>query len=126
MLLPLGTRGCRELPFLVIAVAGDLLLPHTIDFLGWGKYLLIDFLSFPLSCHDDCTSSYDLILEIYLLILGIVYQIDCLSAAITLLMVSQGEYSIQHLALHRLASFRQIAPSIRSKYWNRAGSIVFG
>ena len=55
-------------------------------------------------------------LEIYLLILGIVYQIDGLRAAITLLMVSQGEYSIKHLALHGLAGFRRVAKSIHAFY----------
>ena len=55
-------------------------------------------------------------LEIYLLILGIVYQIDGLRAATTLLMVSQGEYSIQHLALQGLAGCRQIGPFIHAFY----------
>ena len=100
MLFPLETGECRE-------------VPYSIYLLGWGKYLFIHFLSFPFSSHDDCTSSYDLMLEIYLLILGI---IDDLGATITLLMVSQGKYSLQHLALHRLAGFRRVAPSIRAFY----------
>ena len=39
------------------------------------------------SYHDNCTSCNDLVLEVYLLILGVVYQVDGLGAALTLLVV---------------------------------------
>ena len=74
------------------------------------------FLSFPFSSHDDCTSSYDYMLEIYLLILSIFHQIDGLGAAITLLMVAQGEDSIQYHTLHGLTGLPQVAPSICALY----------
>ena len=74
--------------------AVDLPLPYPIDLLGWGKHLFIHFLSFPFSSHNNCSSGYDFMLEIYLFALSIVHQIEGLSAAITLLMVVQGEYSI--------------------------------
>ena len=61
---------------------------------GGGNTCSYKFLSFPFSSHNNCTSGYDFMLEIYLFALSIVHQIEGLSAAITLLMVVQGEYSI--------------------------------
>ena len=95
---------------------GDLSLPHFIDLLGWGEYLFINFLCFPFSSQDDCTSSFDFMLEISLLILSIVHQIEGLDAAITLLMVAQGEDSIEYLALQGLTGLPWVAPSICSLY----------
>ena len=52
-------------------------------------------------------------LEEYLLILGVVYQIDGLSAAIPLLVLLEGEDSIQYCTPHVLVRFRpRISPFV--------------
>ena len=65
----------------------DLPLSDSIYLLRWGNCLVINFFHLPFRTHDNCTSCNDLALEVYLFILGVVYQVDGLGAAITLLVV---------------------------------------
>ena len=96
--------------FLRLAARGAS-LSNSIYRLGWGKLF-----SFPLSSRNYCDSSYYLMLMIYLLVLGVVYQVDYLGATKSLLVVSQGEYSFQFLALHWQTCFWSLPLLIYSFY----------
>ena len=103
--------------------AFDLSLSNSIYLLGWGKRLLINFPHLSFCIHDHSASCNDFMLEEYLLILGVVYQIDGLSAAVPLLVLLEGEDSIQYWSWSASGhGFPHLSvPS--KKYWNLEGSL---
>ena len=112
----------------------ELLLAHHCltllsDLLGSWAHLGVKIFYLPFCYSSDGPPSHNFMFILYLFILDVVYYVDSLGAFISLLMVSDGKYTMN--ASHSTSSYGSVGSPRRSnpstKYCNCAGFMeLFG